>query len=312
MIVDNQKNQEKEIKLILQLLNAIKAKHTLSVQEAEEGKEAVFKRVEEKLGRRYNLTATRRTRLFRYWPVAASIAILILSSVIVSIGIINSRQVLTAQAPIVVEVPEGAITHLTLSDGTQVTLNGGSSLTYPAEFSDNREVCLQGEGFFDVRKKMESPFIVHTKQFSAKVLGTRFSFKAYDTDHQAVLTLERGSVQVLTDHGKDNMILSPNQQVIKDSHTGKLYCHEVDAEDYTCWKDGILVFKDQTLAEISTILERRFNVRIEIDSESIKYDKYVASFRKHVSLDDILKKLSYQRSWTYIQKDGKIKLVKKV
>ena len=78
MIVDNQKNQEKEIKLILQLLNAIKAKHTLSVQEAEEGKEAVFKRVEEKLGRRYNLTATRRTRLFRYWPVAASIAILIL------------------------------------------------------------------------------------------------------------------------------------------------------------------------------------------------------------------------------------------
>ena len=36
MIVDNQKNQEKEIKLILQLLNAIKAKHTLSVQEAEE------------------------------------------------------------------------------------------------------------------------------------------------------------------------------------------------------------------------------------------------------------------------------------
>ena len=48
MIVDNQKNQEKEIKLILQLLNAIKAKHTLSVQEAEEGKEAVFKRVEEK------------------------------------------------------------------------------------------------------------------------------------------------------------------------------------------------------------------------------------------------------------------------
>ena len=253
MIVDNQKNQEKEIKLILQLLNAIKAKHTLSVQEAEEGKEAVFKRVEEKLGRRYNLMATRRTRLFRYWPVAASIAILILSSVIVSIGIINSRQLLTAQAPIVVEVPEGAITHLTLSDGTQVTLNGGSSLTYPAEFSDNREVCLQGEGFFDVRKKTESPFIVHTKQFSAKVLGTRFSFKAYDTDRQAVLTLERGSVQVLTDHGKDNMILSPNQQVIKDSHTGKLYCHEVDAEDCTCWKDGILVFKDQTLAEISTI-----------------------------------------------------------
>ena len=75
------------------------------------------------------------------------------------------------------------------------------------------------------------------------------------------------------------MILSPNQQVIKDSHTGKLYCHEVDAEDYIrAGRTVFWVFKDQTLAEISTILERRFNVRIEIDSESIKYDKYVASF----------------------------------
>ena len=51
--------------------------------------------------------------------------------------------------------------------GTQVTLNGGSSLTYPAEFSDNREVCLQGEGFFDVRKKMESPFIVWAAEYQA-------------------------------------------------------------------------------------------------------------------------------------------------
>lgn len=308
----NQENQEKEIKLALQLLNAVKAKNTLSAAEAEEGKEAVFQRVEEKLGRRYSFAADLKTRLFRYWPVAASIAILILSASIVTIGWVSSRQVMMTQVPIVLEVPEGAISHLTLSDGTQVTLNGGSRLTYPATFSKNREVTLQGEGFFDVRKKAESPFIVHTRQFSAKVLGTRFSFKAYDDDRKAVLTLEEGSVQVLTDRCDDNMILSPNQQVVKDNTTGTLFLQEVDAGEYTCWKDGVLVFKDQTLAEISTILERRFNVRIEIDSEAIRNDKYVASFRKHVSLDDILKKLSYQRSWTYKRENGKIRLVKNV
>lgn len=308
----NQENQEKEIKLALQLLNAVKAKNTLSAAEAEEGKEAVFQRVEEKLGRRYSFAADLKTRLFRYWPVAASIAILILSASIVTIGWVSSRQVMMTQVPIVLEVPEGAISHLTLSDGTQVTLNGGSRLTYPVAFSKNREVTLQGEGFFDVRKKAESPFIVHTRQFSAKVLGTRFSFKAYDDDRKAVLTLEKGSVQVLTDRCEDNMILSPNQQVVKDNTTGTLFLQEVDAGEYTCWKDGVLVFKDQTLAEISTILERRFNVRIEIDSEAIRNDKYVASFRKHVSLDDILKKLSYQRSWTYKRENGKIRLVKNV
>lgn len=308
----NQENQEKEIKLALQLLNAVKAKNTLSAAEAEEGKEAVFQRVEEKLGRRYSFAGDLKTRLFRYWPVAASIAILILSASIVTIGWVSSRQVMMAQVPIVLEVPEGAISHLTLSDGTQVTLNGGSRLTYPAAFSKNREVTLQGEGFFDVRNKAESPFIVHTKQFSAKVLGTRFSFKAYDDDRKAVLTLEEGSVQVLTDRCDDNMILSPNQQVVKDNTTGTLFLQEVDAGEYTCWKDGVLVFKDQTLAEISTILERRFNVRIEIDSEALRNDKYVASFRKHVSLDDILKKLSYQRSWTYTRENGKIRLVKNV
>ena len=100
MIVDNQKNQEKEIKLNLSAFKCDKSETHFIRSRSGGGKRGCFKRVEEKLGRRYNLMATRRTRLFRYWPVAASIAILILSSVIVSIGIINSRQLLTAQAPI--------------------------------------------------------------------------------------------------------------------------------------------------------------------------------------------------------------------
>ena len=44
MIVDNQKNQEKEIKLILQLLNAIKSETHFIRSRSGGGKEAVFKR----------------------------------------------------------------------------------------------------------------------------------------------------------------------------------------------------------------------------------------------------------------------------
>ena len=61
MIVDNQKNQRKEIKLILRLFKCDKSEtHFYPFKKRREGKEAVFKRVEEKLGRRYNLTATKK------------------------------------------------------------------------------------------------------------------------------------------------------------------------------------------------------------------------------------------------------------
>lgn len=73
---------------------------------------------------------------------------------------------------------------LTLSDGTKVTLNANTSLSYPEEFTgESREVSLRGEAFFDVSHNPDKPFMVATGNgMKIQVLGTEFNVKSYPED----------------------------------------------------------------------------------------------------------------------------------
>ena len=78
---------------------------------------------------------------------------------------------------IVVKTNPGMTTDLSLPDGTKVSLNSGSILTYPEIFSGNeRKVMLSGEAFFDVARDEEKKFIVETLHATkVEVLGTAFN-----------------------------------------------------------------------------------------------------------------------------------------
>ena len=84
-----------------------------------------------------------------------------------------------------------------LPDSSEVWLNAGSSILYPETFAkDKRQVILNGEAYFSVKKDTASPFIVETSQLSVKVLGTRFNVKAYPNDEKITTTLTSGKVEV--------------------------------------------------------------------------------------------------------------------
>jgi ferric-dicitrate binding protein FerR (iron transport regulator) len=60
-----------------------------------------------------------------------------------------------------------------LPDGTKVSLNRGSKISYPSTFEgQTREITLQGEAFFDVAHDAQHPFIIHAQGADIKVLGT--------------------------------------------------------------------------------------------------------------------------------------------
>ena len=87
-----------------------------------------------------------------------------------------------------VEAPLGAQARLRLPDGTLVVLNAGSRLVYPQDFGvDNREVELSGEGYFEVERNEKLPFHVQTPSLSVRVLGTKFNFRDYPNDEEAVV-----------------------------------------------------------------------------------------------------------------------------
>ena len=82
-------------------------------------------------------------------------------------------------------VPEGKIDSLILSDNTCVKLDAGTSIIYPASFSNrthNRNVYVNGKCHFAVAKDRMHPFVVNMGSLKVKVLGTHFTVDSYNED----------------------------------------------------------------------------------------------------------------------------------
>ncbi len=96
-----------------------------------------------------------------------------------------------------ITVPYGRKTAVVLADGTKVWLNAGSHFAFPQKFDEGkREVFLEGEGYFEVTKNKDQPFIVSTQNIDVKVFGTKFNISAYPSDNFCETILLEGSVSV--------------------------------------------------------------------------------------------------------------------
>lgn len=186
-------------------------------------------------------------------------------------------------------VPYGEQKEITLPDGSSVYLNSGSVLVYPENFQGKeRSVYLTGEARFQVTKNQQS-FIVHTDQLDIEVLGTTFNVQAYPDREQTVATLEEGSIQINTrDNHNEKHILKPNEQFIF-SRTGQtMAVHQVNAPEYSSWKDGYLRFENSRFEEIVFTLERKYSVKIHYDQKKFMGRSYQLTFQPDESLDEAL------------------------
>jgi transmembrane sensor len=195
----------------------------------------------------------------------------------------------------VIEAPNGARTSVTLPDSSTVWLNAGSRISYDQDFgSENRNIDLQGEAYFEVKKK-DIPFRVHTSVFDIKVLGTAFNIKAYPGDDMASTTLLRGSLEVSrvrSSGSKESIILKPDERVILKGLSGESLIHEtnIDGAAEADWKDGWLTVRGESLGELSKKIERIYNVKVVFKSESLKQYRYNGRIQQF-SLEQVLKAL---------------------
>ncbi|HBL74911.1 MAG: hypothetical protein A2W90_06930 [Bacteroidetes bacterium GWF2_42_66] len=163
-------------------------------------------------------------------------------------------------------VPFGKQSKIVLSDYTEVWLNAGSRLVYPAVFEgDKRKVQLQGEAFFKVSKDKSKPFIVETNNLNIKVLGTSFNVKAYPDEKIEETVLVDGSVSLnlgKTILGKD-ILLKPEQRLIVTGTDNSYTISKVDVQDYTSWVEGLFVFHDEPLPSVLMRISRFYNLEIK-------------------------------------------------
>jgi len=159
-----------------------------------------------------------------------------------------------------------------LPDGTVVWLNSGSMLRYPLSFTKrNRHVILSGEAFFDVPHERSSPFVVKTEALNIRVLGTQFNVMAYPDEDNVATTLEKGLLSVEKPHEGRNpsriCFLNSGERMVFEKESGTVNKFKTETDKYTSWKEGKLIFRNDPLTMVIKLLERWYNVNIEISGD---------------------------------------------
>ncbi|WP_259091835.1 FecR family protein [Mucilaginibacter dorajii] len=194
-----------------------------------------------------------------------------------------------------------------LPDGTEVMLNSSSSLQVATAFgNDKREVYLQGEAWFDVKRDPQKPFIVHTAQVATQVLGTHFNVSAYQTDSNIVVSLVQGKVQVDMDNDPaKRVILDPGKQMTysKKSKTAKVT--EFVTDDITGWKENKLVFDYDSWPDAAKKLSRWYGVPVELKNGELLRCKLKGTF-DNMPLAKVLQQISMVSDISWKTEDKKV------
>jgi transmembrane sensor len=209
------------------------------------------------------------------------------------------------------KVPYGKRFNVTLSDGTIVYLNAGSSLKYPVSFLEGkiRKVFLSGEAYFDVFSDIKHPFIVNVNDINVKALGTEFNIKGYPEDKSINTVLVQGTVKVY-EKGKEDkfdssIIIKPNSMAMWDRMHKSVIVKKVDSKIYTSWLKDKLIFRNIQFNEIRKVLERHYNVKIINKNKLLDEQQFDATFNIE-TIDEVLNSFSSTFKIEYKIKDNVI------
>ncbi|MGL5683200.1 MAG: FecR family protein [Marinifilaceae bacterium] len=188
----------------------------------------------------------------------------------------------------ILEIPRGCMYQLTLSDGTKVSLNADSKLTFPPVFGKNeRRVILQGEGYFEVAQETNRPFIVDVKDYNIKVLGTSFNVRNYP-NYDNTTTLKTGKIAIL--HGSSSCELKPGEQATYNNNTVNV--SKADLSTTMAWVNDLFQYKNKKLEYVLDDISRWYDVTIFYQNNSLKELRYTATFRRSSTLKEIVTILS--------------------
>lgn len=248
-----------------------------------------------------------KTKTFRIiWLRMAAAVVLLSIFLSVTLNYFLDRSANKAGQPVYQEIKAacGTQSRLTLSDGTEVWLNSGSSLRFPISFAQAGRRCVElcGEGYFEVTENAQRPFVVKIGSFHIRVLGTSFNVNAYDQDKQVEVALLEGRVELRKQmKGQEKTVLrmEPSEVAVFHAETNRIVVKdETEVTRYAAWKDGKIVFFDDPVEKLVSRLEHWYNVDIEIADSSLMAYHFTATFSRE-SLDQVLKYLSISTPLNY-------------
>jgi len=167
----------------------------------------------------------------------------------------------------------------TLNDGSVIYIAQNSLFSFPTEFeNDTRNVALKGEAFFDIAPNPEKPFIIETDEAFIEVLGTAFNVKTQNgTDFE--LSVDRGKVKVTLKEdpsrsefvGAGEKVTAVKNNIVKSKHV---------ANQEHAWYRKHMQFKDESLHNIISVLNRNFNTTFAVAEKQTGNRRLTVTFDK--------------------------------
>lgn len=287
ILLENEENKE--------IFNSTVTKWNLAERDTEQfNADAAFLKFEKRLGEipaeisyGNNNYRNRKSNL-------GSLLIKVAASIIIMLGLGTAVYLFNTELPenkgtelITKQTFAGQKSRILLSDGTSINLNSESTLRFPEKFIQNkREVYLDGEAYFEVKKNPDKPFIVHTGKISTIVLGTKFNVSAFPEDDIISVALVEGKVKVEkniserkeTLEKEKAVFLSPSEQLVYNKQNEESKIGGFEIRKTIGWKDNILVFDNEPLGYVFLKLSRTYGVKFIAEDAKQRNRKITTDF----------------------------------
>lgn len=195
---------------------------------------------------------------------------------------------------------------ITLPDGSRVTLNENSQLSYPIDFGkSNRTVTLKGEAFFEVARDPQKPFIISANEATVEVLGTSFNVQAYDTRKKIEVVVATGTVKLSVPTMKQAVTLQAGDRGVY-SRANKELTNATNADiNFLAWKTRKIIFIETDLRTVVETLNHAYGANIIIEARVPDTCLVTVTFDQQ-SLEAALNVLKTTLNLTYRIENGKI------
>ena len=150
-------------------------------------------------------------------------------------------------------------------------------------------------------------FVVESKGFSIKVLGTCFNVSNYKEDDVSRIVLLSGSVEVAK--ADKNYRLTPNQAL--EITENKIEIKKVNAVNSISWKNDKFYFSNERLEVVMRTLARWYDVNLFYTNQSIKdyhFSGFIPKYEKISKAFEILELTA--RDVKFDVKDKTVKVMK--
>lgn len=200
----------------------------------------------------------------------------------------------------------GEVSTIELKDGSEVTLNGNTALQYrhPDFFHKDREVWLDGEGFFEVQSTPDKQaFIVHLDGLDIHVTGTQFN--VYKRSNKTEVLLTEGSVIVTSRLNKDTVHLHPGE--LASLENGKIHKKTGNTPQIIGWKERKFIFENTSLEEVARSVETLYGIDVQLEGDTTSR-MTISAILPSDNLDVFIQSLEATQEFS-VKRDGKVVII---